>query len=249
MALHLRKHQHEGQTEQKVTVGSPFRPQPVRVLLTKGSPLAQRSQLFRALAVAAMFSGAALLVHILGGVSLRLTLVVAAGVMVLAVGFLWRSASAAARDYLAVCARVGAMSGLIATTSYDLTKFALSRGEALQYNPFDMFRVFGLLLAGPMAPDSVIYTSGAAFHLLNGICFGLGFCFLFGRRGIVAGIAWGLFLEAFQLALYPGWLHIRAFNEFVQLSAISHVVYGSVLGVACQRGLRNAYPTHDKRRI
>jgi hypothetical protein len=41
----------------------------------------------------------------------------------------------------------------------------------------------------------------------------------------------------FQLTLYPGWLNIRLYAEFAQISAISHVVYGLVLGKACQVGL------------
>jgi hypothetical protein len=61
------------------------------------------------------------------------------------------------------------------------------------------------------------------------------YCVLFGRRGVPGGIAWGVFLEAFQLTLFPGWLDIRAYREFVQISALSHIVYGATLGFLCKR--------------
>jgi len=38
-----------------------------------------------------------------------------------------------------------------------------------------------------------------------------------------------------MLGLYPGWLHIKAYGEFAQMSMVGHVVYGSVLGVLARR--------------
>jgi hypothetical protein len=58
------------------------------------------------------------------------------------------------------------------------------------------------------------------------------------RRGLATGIAWGLFLESFQLAIYPGWLNIRFLDEFRQISFLSHVVFGAVLGLLVPAGLR-----------
>ena len=47
-----------------------------------------------------------------------------------------------------------------------------------------------------------------------------------------------LFLEVFQLTLYPGWLDIGFYAEFVQISAISHLVFGATLGMVVRYGLR-----------
>jgi hypothetical protein len=84
----------------------------------------------------------------------------------------------------------------------------------------------------------MIITAGIAFHVLNGIAFGTSYCALFGTRGVRAGIAWGVFLEVFQLTLYPGWLDIRFYREFATISALSHVAYGAVLGFTCRAALR-----------
>jgi hypothetical protein len=120
---------------------------------------------------------------------------------------------------------------------YDLTKFILSHLDSTLYNPFEAIRIFGVVLVGKSASSMTTYLVGAGYHGFNGIMFGIAFAFLFGRRGVVAGIAWGFFLEAFQLALFPGWLNIKAYQEFAQVSALSHLAYGTVLGLACQHWL------------
>ncbi len=201
---------------------------------------AGRRVLPRVLGLSALFSGVALVTHILSGVSLRLAFVAFAGLLILAVGAIWRRASTAERKWLVGLTRVGVVSGTLATAAYDLTKFALSQLDPSPYNPFETIRAFGILLAGPTAPQAGLYLAGTAFHLLNGVAFGIAYCFLLARHGVGAGIAWGLILELFQLTLFPGWLDIRLYREFVQISSVSHVVYGTVLGLVVQRDLRKA---------
>ncbi len=191
----------------------------------------------RLVGVLALFSGAALLTHIIWRVSLPLALGMAVLVLLISAATLWRRATAPQRAMLARLLKVGTASGLIATVSYDATKFALSQLDPSPYNPFEAIRIFGTLLVGERASGVAIYGAGTAFHLLNGVSFGVAYCFLFRRQGIIAGVAWGLFLEMFQLTLYPGWLNIRLYSEFAQISALSHIVYGLVLGKACQVGL------------
>jgi hypothetical protein len=185
-----------------------------------------------------LFSGAALVVHILTGISLHFTLALAATLLACAAGLIWRRATVDQRRRLGKIARLGLLSGVLATIAYDATKFALSQLDPSPYNPFEATRVFGLLLAGQSAPVPAIYAVGTAFHLLNGVAFATAFCFLFGRRSSIwAGVAWGLFLEMFQLTLYPGWLSVKFLSEFMQISALSHVAYGSVLGLSARYGL------------
>ena len=58
----------------------------------------------------------------------------------------------------------------------------------------------------------------------------------------MAGIAWGLFLEALQLTFYPGWLQLRSIGEFVQVSVFGHLIYGAVLGALTRRWLQADTP-------
>jgi hypothetical protein len=187
------------------------------------------------LGVAALFSGAALLAHILLGVSLRVSLGVTASAMALCLAVVWTRAPGEARRRSLHTAGVGLAGGLIALVAYDGSKMALSWLDPSPYNPFEAVHRFGILLAGPQASPAAIWSLGVLFHALNGACFGVAYAFLWGRRGVLAGVAWGLFLELFQLTLFPGWLDIRLYREFAQISALSHLIYGGTLGGWCRR--------------
>jgi hypothetical protein len=133
---------------------------------------------------------------------------------------------------------IGAVAGIVATLTYDAAKVVLSQADPSPYNPFEALRVFGSLLLGATAEPLAVPAPRTAFHLLNGTCFGIAYTFLFGpiaartrRSALVSGMAWGLFLETFQLTLYPGWLDIRFYQEFATISALSHLVYGATLGL------------------
>jgi hypothetical protein len=182
-----------------------------------------------------MFGGAALLVHIASGVSLGMTTAVAASIVALSFGVRLLRSEPDDRAVLLYRMRRGALGGLLATAGYDTTRAILSRLDSSPYNPFDVIRVFGQLLVGPHASLRAMYLAGGAFHLMNGVTFGVAFSLLMPRPNIALGVAWGLVLELVQLSIYPGWLDIRFLREFVQISAASHVVYGAILGSWCAR--------------
>lgn len=203
----------------------------------------RRGRLFpNILGVAALFSGAALVFHILTGFSLRYGLMITAAMLVLAIVVGLLRIPASRRRLLLRIVGVGAFSGVLATASYDSTKAVLSQLDPSPYNPFELMHTFGVLLIGPTAPQPLIMLAGTSFHVLNGISFAIAFCFLFGRRGVIAGVLWGVFLETFQLTLYPGWLDIHFFKEFVAIGSLSHLVYGAVLGTCCRFGLERVDP-------
>lgn len=191
----------------------------------------------RTLGILALASGAALVTHIVAGVSLRLALFLAAGIVALAAWLVWRRATPEGRAMVARRTRVGLGVGFFATVAYDLARFALSRWDPSPYNPFEALWAFGVRLAGAGAPPGLVYAAGAGFHLVNGLSFGVAFCLLFARPGVLPGILWGFFLELFQLTLYPGWLDIRFYREFVQISVLAHAVYGFALGLGCRHAL------------
>jgi hypothetical protein len=144
---------------------------------------------------------------------------------------------------------VAAAAGFLATIAYDVSKSVLSQLDPSPYNPFEAIRIFGTLIVGPTAGSRLIFFAGGAFHLLNGIAFAVAYGFLFGRdgnttwrRALATGVGWGLFLETFQLTLFPGWLDIRFYQEFAMISALGHVVYGATLGALARSFLRLRAP-------
>ena len=197
----------------------------------------------------AMFSGIALLIYILAGISLLLGLAVTTTAMVAGFTFAMVMSSVAERRRILATIAVAAGAGLIATIAYDASKSVLSQLDPSPYNPFEVIRIFGGLLVGQAADPGLILLAGAAFHLLNGTAFGITYTFLFARggntswsRAIATGVGWGLFLETFQLTLYPGWLDIRLYAEFATISALGHVVYGATLGTMARILLRASDP-------
>ncbi|MGH8873756.1 MAG: hypothetical protein ACRDVM_00675 [Acidimicrobiia bacterium] len=73
----------------------------------------------------------------------------------------------------------------------------------------------GVITTGPgviMATASAILSAGIAMHPVNGIFLGLSYPALFGNDGqrdpTGAGVSSGLFLEVFQISLYPSWVRI-----------------------------------------
>ncbi|MGQ0609398.1 MAG: hypothetical protein ACT4OQ_13190 [Chloroflexota bacterium] len=206
------------------------------------------------LGIGALFSGAALLGNILIGLPLPITLGATAAV---AFGggtvLLWR-AETARRAALLKTIGIGISAGFLATLIYDAAKFGLSQLDPSPYNPFEATRLFGQLLIGTAAPGPLIVMAGTAFHFLNGTMFGLAFTVLFARGGRTSvaqagltGAAWGLFLEAFQYTLYPDWLGIRLVDEFIRISALSHLAYGAGLGLIARWGYRQARRPQQRR--
>lgn len=131
----------------------------------------------------------------------------------------------------------GLASGVCATAVYDLTRLALVNAFALRVQPFEAIPLFGQLLLGTQEPSSAAELLGISYHILNGAGLGAAFVIVAGARGPLAGIVWAVVLELFMVALYPGWLDIRARNEFIGVSA-AHLAYGATLGAVARRLLR-----------
>lgn len=197
------------------------------------------------LGLAMFFSGAALVTYIVAGVSLRLSLALTALFPVIGFSMAWRRLSPEGRARLVLQLRIGVLAGLVATVAYDASKYFLSRWDPSPYNPFEVVRIFGILLVGASAQSFVVYTAGITFHFLNGVCFAVAYLFLLGQFGIPAAIVWGLFLEIFQLTLYPGWLNISFYREFFQISVLSHLIYGLTLGLCCRSLGKRTLPSEE----
>lgn len=197
--------------------------------------------------LAVLANGAALVIHIVRDVPLPPLLLVLWGAGLAAVGVVVMRLDRRTRATLGRGMLVGIGAGFAATLAYDASKAVLSTLDPSPYNPFEAIRVFGIVLIGADNPDGLLRAVGLVFHLSNGITFGLAYTFMFGRvalrgrgRAVALGVAWGLFLETFQLALFPGWMSIQFVAEFQQISFLAHTVFGCALGLLVPAGLRRA---------
>lgn len=182
-------------------------------------------------------SGAGLAVHILAGIDLRL----AVAALVLAGLGIWLlllpRMPAQRRAELGRRAWIGAVAGLLATFAYDLARYGTVAVLEFSFQPFHVFSVFGHLFLGPAASAPAAFAAGAAYHLVNGTSFGIAYLLVRRRPGPLTGMAWGVALELAMATLYPSWLRIQQFGEFLQVSAIGHLVYGATLGLLAGRML------------
>lgn len=212
---------------------------------TDDAPVRGRQRLAGA---AFMVSGLGLVVHIVVGLPLWITV---PGGLVLVVALLAWVGALTGLDLRPVLVP-GATAGVLATVAYDLSRIAAVKVLGSDLQPFEAWRFFGAALVGESASLTARWAAGGLFHVINGVAFALAYTVWFGRRGPVAGIAWGLFLEAFMLGLYPGWLVISAYRPFLAVSLIGHVAYGATLGVTARALLRRgdrAGPTPDALRV
>jgi len=130
----------------------------------------------------------------------------------------------------------GGLWGLIATVAYDLVRPVLLWVLQLHFNPFRAMPVFGSLATGRPITDGVAIAVGWAYHVWNGVTFGMMFCLVRPQGGWIAGMFWGLFLQISMMTLYPDLLQVRLDNPgFLVSSIVGHAVWGSVLGAGLHR--------------
>lgn len=182
-------------------------------------------------------TGGALVVHITSKVSLALAVVslfaVAAGVFGLVVHRLDPARQVILRRQM----RVGAAAGLLATIAYDVARFGTVAALDLSFEPFHVFELFGQALLGADVSGPIAFGAGAAYHLTNGMGFGIAFALLVRRPTIAKGLLWAMFLELAMAVFYPSWLQLQAVGEFLQVSVVGHAVYGVTLAVLTRRWL------------
>lgn len=211
---------------------------PQAILLRPDMPPDPRLR-WRLLLVCLPFAGGVgLVVHILAGVSLPLSICVLALLSATVWVGLLRRFPAAARRRLRIRALIGACAGLVSTVAYDLARYGTVAVFSMSFKPFHVWTVFGEAFIGPGHTVATLTAVGAAYHLSNGTFFGMAYTVVFRRPRWWTGMLWGVGLELCMAALYPRWLRLQALGEFLQVSAVGHLVYGATLGLLAGWGVR-----------
>jgi hypothetical protein len=188
-----------------------------------------------ALALTALFSGVALVISIATHASLGVILAFTGVAGGCAAVVTWLRADAGLRPALKTLALTGALAGVAATAGYDTSRLFLVHMGGLKVSPVDTLALFGRSILGGNAAAGSALIVGTAYHYLNGIGFSIGYCYLFGGKDWRFGVLWALGLEAAMVAIYPGWLDLKAvMGEFAAVSLTGHVVYGAILGRVSQ---------------
>jgi hypothetical protein len=196
--------------------------------------------------MAALFTGVGLLAFLLAGQPLPLTLSVSAAVAATSAVALWARSPGWLRRRIRREVLAGLVAGLIAVVAYDAIRVGGAVLDPSPYDPMEAIRGFGRALLGVDTTRDGQLAAGMAFHVVNGLLFGVGFVSLVAgprtasrRSWVLRGVAWALFLEAFQILLYPDWLGIVLIREFTVIATAAHIGYGVVLGLVARRILNS----------
>jgi hypothetical protein len=182
-------------------------------------------------------TGGALVIYILTGFSLPVGVLAAVAVTGAVSAVVWHRLPAIARVTVRRRVASGAIAGVLATAAYDGCRLLVVTVLGLTFWPFDVFSRFGRLLLSDAGPVPT-YVVGTAFHYANGVGFAIAYVLFVARPGVLTGLPWAAILETFMVSLYPGWLGLRALDEFLSVSIAGHVTYGLVLGSVARARLR-----------
>lgn len=186
------------------------------------------------LALAFLATGGALLAALFIGISLPWGLALLVSFALVGGGIVYKSVNPSAKKVLQHRVVSGLTGGLLATIAYDSSRYLLYLLFPFHVWPFEAIPLFGQLLVGDHFSKSWTLVFGILYHAANGVAFGAAYSILFATSGWVAGMGWALVLEALMLAVYPGWLGVKFFEEFATISVIGHLAYGFVLGMFCR---------------
>lgn len=152
----------------------------------------------------------------------------------------------ARRAELGTRVRIGLVGGVLATIAYDLTRFGLVSLAQWSLQPWAAIPVFGEVFIGPHHSTAALYAVGLTYHLcLNGIGFATAYTVIVKRPHPITGVLWAMGLEAAMALLYPSFLIIKQYGEFLTMSVVGHVCYGLVIGAWARYRLSDGPHFHN----
>lgn len=124
----------------------------------------------------------------------------------------------------------GLWAGALATLTYDLVRVPVAWSGI---PVFKAISYFGMVIVGQPSPTMISEVLGWAYHLSNGIGFGLMYAAVVATPRWWTAVLWGLLLEGMMLVTpYAEVFGYRVSSPFLALTIGAHVVYGMTLWAA-----------------
>ena len=185
--------------------------------------------------VAAASSIAALLLQVFGWVRMPYTLTfVSLPGLVLIVAVLVRTRNTDRHLFFNRLA-IGLTAGLVGLVPYDLVRWIVQVVFPVNFDAFAAFPTFGHLMTGQPLHSSTAQMAGWAYHVSNGLTFGVIYTLLAGPARWWWGLLWAACLEAAMLLVYPSLLHPASMTAFVIVSIVGHACFGTTVGLIASR--------------
>jgi hypothetical protein len=164
----------------------------------------------------------------LGNFAQITTFVLLLEVLGLAAIFIWLRARR--EESLSRLLVAGLWAGGFATLAYDVVRVPISHSGV---PVFKAISYFGTVLLGVNSPTILSETLGWAYHLSNGVSFGLMYAALVRKPRVYSAVIWGLMLEAAMLLTpYAEVFGYQRDAKFLVITIGAHTVYGLVLYLA-----------------
>ncbi len=185
--------------------------------------------------VAAGTSIAALLLDWVGWIRMPYTIsfVTLPGLVFLVALAVW--ARRADRDLLFNRLVTGTIAGLLGLVAYDVVRWVAQVILPVDFDAFGAFQTFGTLMTDRGRDSDLALAAGWAYHITNGLTFGIVYSLLAGPARWWWGLIWGATLEFAMMVVYPSLMNPKSISDFVIISVIGHAVFGSVVGLWCER--------------
>ncbi|MHB8508893.1 MAG: DUF6789 family protein [Candidatus Dormibacteria bacterium] len=129
---------------------------------------------------------------------------------------------------------VGLAAGAAGLVAYDAIRFVVGLFP-IHFDPFFSHRAFGNLMTGAAVMSPTALWAGWAYHITNGVTFGVIYCLLAGPARWWYGLIWGTTLELAMLLVYAPLFHPNNYKSFVLVSIVGHAAFGTIVGVISRR--------------
>lgn len=178
---------------------------------------------------------AALLLHTVGWVAMpyAISYVTLPGMVLLLCVLVW--AKVVNRRLLLNRLWVGTVGGVLGLLAYDVGRWLIQTLFPLDFDAFLPILSFGSLITGDPVTSVNAAIAGWAYHISNGWTFALVYALIAGPARWWYGLIWGGMLEGGMLLVYPVLFSQINYPPFLVVSIAGHALYGSVLGLYCQR--------------
>jgi hypothetical protein len=183
----------------------------------------------------ASLSGALILVHAAGWVTLSYSVRIAAPLALLLFISLLVLSGRAREDVLLTRLTGGLIAGALGLVAYDVVRLAFLFSGLVPINPFRPIEIYGLLILGASQDTAITRTVGWAFHIWNGLSFAVMYTLALGRGRILWGLGWGMLLELAMVLSYPSIFRLMIDWRFLMVSIAGHTAYGLTLGWTARR--------------
>jgi hypothetical protein len=185
--------------------------------------------------VSAASSIAALLLHAAGWVAMpyAISYVTLPGMLVLLCVLVW--VKVVNRRLLLNRLLIGTIGGVLGLLAYDVGRWLIQTLFPLDFDAFRPILSFGSLITGDPVTSLSAAAAGWAYHISNGLTFALVYALVAGPARWWYGLIWGGILEVGMILVYPVLFSQINYEPFLVVSIVGHVLYGSVLGLCCER--------------